>query len=48
VHGRYQCRSCGRQYPAFAEEARARWTSHGVLQPAVPTILAWHGEGGKQ
>lgn len=27
VHGHYQCRTCGRRYPAFKEAPTAGWTS---------------------
>lgn len=47
VHGHYECRTCGRQYPAFVDGAYVSTVRRGVLQP-VPVSLAWHGEAGKQ
>jgi len=47
VHGYYECRICGRRYPAFVEWAYVSRVKRGVLQP-MPVSLAWHGEGGKQ
>ena len=47
VYGHYECRICGRRYPAFMEEASVNLGRRGVLKPAVPVILAWHSEGGK-
>ena len=35
VHGHYECRTCGRQYAAFVEEARVNLASRGALQPAA-------------
>ena len=35
VHGRYECRSCGRQYPAFSEARKARTVNTGALAPSL-------------
>jgi hypothetical protein len=32
AHGRYECRVCGRQYAAFAEQADANWAKHAALR----------------
>jgi hypothetical protein len=39
VHGRYECRTCGRRYPAFAEAPVANWTKRAALNPAVSLAL---------
>jgi len=40
VHGHYECRECGRLYPAFAEEPAAKSAIRAALQPALPFVLA--------
>jgi len=40
AHGRYQCRTCGRHYPAFAEAQMANWTKRAALKAAVQLLLA--------
>ena len=40
VHGQYECRLCGRRYPAFVDEQHANLTKRAALKPAVPLILA--------
>jgi hypothetical protein len=40
IHGYYQCRSCGRRYPAFAEGRTAARTRRAALEPAVSLLLA--------
>jgi len=40
VHGHYQCRTCGRYYPAFAEAQMANWTTRAALKAAVQLLLA--------
>src|SRR5271166_6336418 len=40
VHGHYQCRTCGRHYPAFAEAQMANWTRRAALKAAVQLLLA--------
>jgi len=40
IHGYYECRSCGRRYPAFAEGRTASRTKRAALQPAVSLLLA--------
>jgi len=40
VHGHYQCRTCGRHYPAFAEPQMANWTKRAALKAAVQLLLA--------
>ncbi len=39
VHGHYECRTCGRRYPAFAEPPVANWTTRAALNPAVSIAL---------
>jgi hypothetical protein len=39
VHGEYECRTCGRRYPAFAE-APARWRKANAFKPAASLMLA--------
>jgi hypothetical protein len=39
INGYYQCRSCGRRYPAFAEAQTASRTKRDALQPAVSLLL---------
>jgi hypothetical protein len=47
VHGHYQCRTCGRRYPVFAEAPMAgRSTGTASLAPSqlparVPATAAW-------
>jgi hypothetical protein len=36
VHGQYECRTCGRQYPAFPEAPAASWSK----RPALKTVLS--------
>src|SRR5271165_2091405 len=40
VHGHYECRKCGRRYPAFAETPIANWTKRAAWKPAVSLMLA--------
>jgi hypothetical protein len=40
AHGEYQCRACGRRYPAFAETREARRVKSAAFKPAAPLILA--------
>jgi hypothetical protein len=40
VHGHYECRECGRLYPAFAEEPAGKPARRAALQPALPVVLA--------
>lgn len=40
VHGRYECRICGRHYPAFVETPAVKPAKHTVLKPALPLLLA--------
>jgi len=40
IHGRYECRLCGRRYPAFVDEPRANLAQRGALKPALPILLA--------
>jgi len=40
AHGRYQCRTCGRHYPAFAEAQMANWTTRAALKAAVQLLIA--------
>jgi hypothetical protein len=39
AHGEYQCRACGRRYPAFAEARVARPTKNSGSKPAVLLAL---------
>jgi hypothetical protein len=41
VHGEYQCRMCGRRYPAFAEAPAAGWTKTGGLRAAASLFVAF-------
>ncbi len=36
LHGHYECRTCGRRFPAFTEASIARWAN----QPAAPGATA--------
>ena len=40
IHGYYQCRSCGRHFPAFAEPRITGRMRRPALQPAVSLFLA--------
>lgn len=40
VHGEYQCRACGRRYPAFIDAPPARSRKAGALKAAMPLMLA--------
>src|SRR5271169_3064726 len=40
VHGHYECRRCGRRYPAFAEAPIALWTKRAAWKPVVSLMLA--------
>jgi hypothetical protein len=37
IHGAYQCRTCGRHYPAFREAPAALWTASGRQIVVSPT-----------
>jgi hypothetical protein len=39
MHGEYECRKCGRHYPAFQEAPVAALTKHTALKPVVPLLL---------
>lgn len=39
VHGHFQCRTCGRRYPAFAETPVANWPKRTAWKPAVSLLL---------
>ena len=39
VHGEYQCRTCGRRYPAFPETPRAYQINQAGLKSAVSLLL---------
>jgi hypothetical protein len=41
IHGQYQCRICGRRYPAFAEAPVAVWPKPIALKPALALLLAF-------
>lgn len=40
IHGHYQCRRCGRRYPAFAEAPIAMWTRPIAWKPVGSLMLA--------
>lgn len=40
VHGEYECRTCGRRYPAFIDAPPARWPKAGAFKTAAPLMLA--------
>jgi hypothetical protein len=40
VHGEYQCRTCGRHYPAFREAPVVSWAKPVALKPGVLVLLA--------
>jgi hypothetical protein len=40
IHGHYQCRRCGRRFPAFAEAWNSGRRRRIALQPAVSLLLA--------
>jgi hypothetical protein len=40
VHGRYEYRTCGRRYSAFAEAPTGNWTGRAAFRPAVSLLLA--------
>lgn len=40
VHGHYECRACGRCYPAFAEGSTGNWTGRPAFRPAASLLLA--------
>lgn len=40
VHGHYECRRCGRRYPAFAEAPIVNWTKRSAWKPVVSLMLA--------
>jgi hypothetical protein len=40
VHGQYECRDCGRRYPASAEAALATWRKRATPRPALPLLAA--------
>ncbi len=39
VHGEYQCRTCGRRYPAFSETPRSYQINRAALKSAVSLLL---------
>jgi hypothetical protein len=39
VHGHFQCRTCGRRYPAFAEAPAANWPKRVAWKPVVSLVL---------
>jgi len=41
VHGEYQCRACGRRYPAFGEAPPAGWTKTAGLRAAASLFVAF-------
>jgi len=40
VHGQYECRSCGRRYPAFGEPLATRRMNRRGLRQAMPLVMA--------
>jgi hypothetical protein len=39
VHGAYECRTCGRHYPAFRETPGARWSKPAALKAVVSLVV---------
>lgn len=45
VHGHYECRACGRKYPAFAEELVPAYANRPASQRAAHAALSRAGYG---
>jgi hypothetical protein len=48
AHGQYECRSCGRRYPAFGAKPDASWARRRAFQPVVSLLIGNNNEGGAQ